>query len=1259
MKKLKFLFFPTILVLAFGLMLSCSKSSSDNSSSSDSSSSSDLASTVISELSANLSSSSSSRQARVSSRSTSKTLSNSLTSSQISQVVDAATAAVTASSLDSSEDLIQIMPKIIEGSQGKLATVGLSNSSETIKVINVIGNSLVKSISGRSANLPSTSAESGSTATETVLKKITSTSVANLDEAGLSPTDIGNASSELVETVVGSLGSGGLSSTELGGAIDKITAGAVGSLDQITGFSVSSLGDAIDNITSGATAALGDITVSGYSADDLSTMVEKVTSGATSALGNISMTGYSSDNLSSMVEKVTSGATSALGKIEMTGYDSSKLTSMVEKVTSGATSALGKIEMTGYSSDNLALMVEKVTSGATGALGKISMTGYSSDILSTMVAEVTFGATAALGNIVMTGYDAADLSGMLTKISAGATGALGKIEMDDYDYNDLAVMVSKITSGATEALGKIEMTGYSSDNITSLTSTITTSTTNSLGNIKMEGFDKDNIPSDITNGITTGSNAGILMQPPMIKEITVVTTPTKDNRPSYTFKSSKAGTISYRGNCRSYDTNATIGNNTITFSTLSDGTYSNCKLYVTSSTGVKGNVLSVTPFTVDTSSNNSSGGGDSSGSGGGSSYSCSFKNTKAFIVGNAVTEKCIFYDCPKSKIVIWDLNGCMKVVGESVMGAVDAASHNNSIYIADDAGYYWIVGAGNKIEKKKINNSSGSEITGISVNSVGNVYVAGNVVKNKKEYTAYWKNGELVKTFRENAAWYSEKHVAADSNGNVYIPGWRMKSHSVTYSAYWKNGNLKKLTSSLDGEATDVDVSGSNIYFSGAHGHYNRGILAAYWQVGKGMTKVTKVKTHGLPKNMVWSSRASSIHVEGSTVYMAGSVNVINAGNVPVYWKKKTQHELPVEFNLETCDMCKADPTDISLLDSKPLVVGDYYNEKDFVDASHTNGETKAVYWHDKKLHKLCECCGTSRAIAVVANECVGTSCEQAEWEDRTCSTSSETKDDKVFTKQLGSSGEDLAKGVAVDSSNNIYVTGYTDGGLDGNTSSGKKDFFLTKYNSSGTKEWTKQQGSSGDDFGNGVAVDSSDNIYVTGATYGKLHGNKNSGIYDIFLVKYNSSGIRQWTEQLGTSTVEHAYAVTTDSSDNIYVTGITWGGLDGSAKPSYCNKATVKASNECTDIFLVKYNSSGTKQWVKQLEGSSSKSYEKSQGLAVDSSDNIYVTGYTVGGLDGNTSSGSSDIFLVKYNQSGSKQWTKQLGTNSSDGGSGVTTDS
>jgi len=62
----------------------------------------------------------------------------------------------------------------------------------------------------------------------------------------------------------------------------------------------------------------------------------------------------------------------------------------------------------------------------------------------------------------------------------------------------------------------------------------------------------------------------------------------------------------------------------------------------------------------------------------------------------------------------------------------------------------------------------------------------------------------------------------------------------------------------------------------------------------------------------------------------------------------------------------------------------------------------------------------------------------------------------------------------------------------------------------------------------------------------GGLEGNTNSGNYDIFLVKYNSSGTKQWTKQLGTSSDDRGNSVTTDSSGNIYVTGYTEGGLDG-----------------------------------------------------------------------------------------------------------------
>jgi len=81
---------------------------------------------------------------------------------------------------------------------------------------------------------------------------------------------------------------------------------------------------------------------------------------------------------------------------------------------------------------------------------------------------------------------------------------------------------------------------------------------------------------------------------------------------------------------------------------------------------------------------------------------------------------------------------------------------------------------------------------------------------------------------------------------------------------------------------------------------------------------------------------------------------------------------------------------------------------------------------------------------------------------------------------------------------------------LDGNTSAGNNDLFVVKYNFSGTKQWAKQLGTSSYDIAFGVATDSSGNVYVTGGTLGGLDGNTNSGNTDIFLVKYNSSGTKQ-----------------------------------------------------------------------------------------------------------------------------------------------------
>ena len=94
---------------------------------------------------------------------------------------------------------------------------------------------------------------------------------------------------------------------------------------------------------------------------------------------------------------------------------------------------------------------------------------------------------------------------------------------------------------------------------------------------------------------------------------------------------------------------------------------------------------------------------------------------------------------------------------------------------------------------------------------------------------------------------------------------------------------------------------------------------------------------------------------------------------------------------------------------------------------------------------------------------------------------------------------------ITTDSSNNIYVTGHTYGGLDENSSAGSSDLFVVKYNSSGTKQWTKQLGTASDDVAHGVATDFSGSVYVTGYTAGGLDGNSSAGSRDLFVVKYNS----------------------------------------------------------------------------------------------------------------------------------------------------------
>ena len=264
---------------------------------------------------------------------------------------------------------------------------------------------------------------------------------------------------------------------------------------------------------------------------------------------------------------------------------------------------------------------------------------------------------------------------------------------------------------------------------------------------------------------------------------------------------------------------------------------------------------------------------------------------------------------------------------------------------------------------------------------------------------------------------------------------------------------------------------------------------------------------------------------------------------------------------------------------------------------------------------------------------------------------------------KAGGSGHDIGNGIAVDSKGNAYVTGYfSENATFGSTSlvsSGAlddDDIFVAKLSSSGSWQWTVKAGGSHSDIGNGIAVDSSGNAYVTGYFYGTANFGStslvSSGYYDIFIAKLSSSGSWQWAVKAGGSDSGWGNGIAVDSSGNAYITGHFLGNATFGS--------TSLVSSGYADIFIAKLSSSGSWQWAVKAGGSNS---GWGIGIAVDSSGSAYVTGYFYGTANfGSTSlesSGYADIFIAKLSSSGSWQWAVKAGGSSQDFVSGIAIDS
>jgi hypothetical protein len=234
----------------------------------------------------------------------------------------------------------------------------------------------------------------------------------------------------------------------------------------------------------------------------------------------------------------------------------------------------------------------------------------------------------------------------------------------------------------------------------------------------------------------------------------------------------------------------------------------------------------------------------------------------------------------------------------------------------------------------------------------------------------------------------------------------------------------------------------------------------------------------------------------------------------------------------------------------------------------------------------------------------------------------------------------DYGKFIAVDNSGNVYVTG-----------TGGNNIYTVKYDAQGVQQWVKSYSGPGvsDDSPAGIAVDAGGNVYVAGTTQGYGAG------YDIVAIKYNASGVEQWTSRYSSANDDYAADMLLDGLGNLYVCGsskgsaltakfttsgtLAWSVLYDPAA-TYGTDATAMAMDLQGNIYVtgssqmqksgydyvtLKYTGDGQQQWVVQYDNNNG--FDLCKDIAVDREGGVIVTGYQV-------TSGANTITTVKYSQ-------------------------
>lgn len=266
-----------------------------------------------------------------------------------------------------------------------------------------------------------------------------------------------------------------------------------------------------------------------------------------------------------------------------------------------------------------------------------------------------------------------------------------------------------------------------------------------------------------------------------------------------------------------------------------------------------------------------------------------------------------------------------------------------------------------------------------------------------------------------------------------------------------------------------------------------------------------------------------------------------------------------------------------------------------------------------------------------------------------------------LWVRNGGGRSEDASFGIATDVSGNSYICGYFSGSaMFGNNkinSLGYSDIFVAKYDAAGNLVWIKSGGGAYQDEAYAISTDVAGNCYLTGYFTGNSMFSgimlPSSGYFDsdVFILKYNPSGILVWAKRAGGTSNDIGYGIDVANNGNIFVTGVFHG------TKSFGDNVLTRVSG--SNGFVAKFESSGKMTWSRATNG---QGYNEFRKISTDGAGSCYISGFfsnevALGSVT-MTSNGGKDACIAKYDSKGSLMWVLQGGGTEDDEGMTITTD-